>query len=46
MTSPDYSSPDRNPKRKRGPHIELASLTLRVTIASLRPITKAMHNPG
>ena len=32
MLSPDYSSPDRNPKRKRGPHIELASLTLRVTI--------------
>ena len=44
--SPDYSVPDRNPKRKRGPHIELASLTLRVTIATLRPITMAMHNPG
>ena len=34
---PDYSSPDRNPKRKRGPHSELASLTLRVTIAHTAP---------
>ena len=42
----DYSSPDRNPKRKRGPHIELASLTLRVTIAHTPPDYKAMHNPG
>jgi hypothetical protein len=31
--SPDYSQANRNPKRKRGWPTELASLTLRVTMA-------------
>ncbi len=35
--SPDYSRPHRNPKRKRGRLEELASLTLRVTIAHSAP---------
>ena len=40
--SPDYSRRNRNPKRKRGRHSGLASLTLRVTIAhSASPIPAA-----
>ena len=45
MVSPDYSPPNRNrpivTRSVSEAALEFASLTLRVTIATLRPITKA-----